>query len=317
MARALTGKRGILSAVIQFADALKLYAEFGEKNEIGYVEYDDEGNEVRKKVAAKTVVDNMISSFLFFTNSLFTRTEEEFGTGEPGISGRQKRRMRRMSKALTGKHGILGAVMQFAETLKTFAEFGSDNKLPIFDEEGNIKEYVSVDKIADNIVKTLSTFADILANKLEKGEAKDAGKALEKYDKMIEKLNKLSTSLTGLQRVTADIQGLANAIGDLGENLNGLNADKLNGIMEKSSSAAGRVIYTSGPTGTGGGPGTSSTFATSVPSGTKAKEPNWDEISQMIGQQVGQRVAASMKNGQFVFEFDTTKSGGVYYWQPG
>jgi len=40
------------------------------------------------------------------------------------------------------------------------------------------------------------------------------------------------------------------------------------------------------------------------------------EISKIIGDQVGAKVAASLKAGQFIFEFDTTKSGGVYYWQP-
>jgi len=318
MGRALTGRRGILSAAIQFADVLKVYSEFGEKNEIGYMTYDEQGNEVRKYVSVNKVVSNMVGAFTTFTNALFTQSEKEFGDGEPvkTTSRKQIRRMKKMSKALTGKHGILGAVMKFADTLKTFAEFGEKNEIPIFDEEGKQVDTVSVDTVADNIVTALSTFADTLANKLEKGEAKDAGKALKKYEGMIEKLNKLSTSMDSMQRITSDVQGLANAVGDLAVNLDSVNTDKLAGIIEKSAESGTRVVYAGGG---GGGTTSAPAFAAVAPSGTVAGSPqsqNWDQISQQIGDVVGQRVAASMKNGQFVFEFDTTKSGGVYYWSP-
>lgn len=318
MARALTGRRGILSGVIMFADALKTYAEFGERNEIGYITYDEEGNESgREYVSANVVVDNIISSFTNFTESLFNSSEREFG-----ISGRQRRRSKRMSKALVGRHGILGAIIQFANTLNVFSKFGDNNEIPVLDANGNpIMENgktktIKVDDIADNIVESLTTFSDILSTKLERGKkTKDANKALKKYEKLIKNLNKLSSALTGLQRVTSDIRGLADAIGDLSVNLNNLNGDKLNGIMTKSSMAAGRVVYTNETRKTGSTRPTSTFSPPPSITGTNKSE-NWDNIAQMIGEQVGQKVAASIKNGQFVFEFDTTKSGGVYYWNP-
>ena len=337
MGRALTGRRGILSAVIQFADALKVYAEFGENNEIGYIDYDDDGNEIRKKIGANFVVDNMINSFLYFTNRLFSRSEEEFGDGEEaGISGKQKRRMKKMSKALIGRHGILGAVTSFAETLRMFSEFGADNQIPILDAEGKpTGEFLSVGQIADNIVSTLTNFSDTLATKLEKGKAKDAGKALEKYDKMIDKLSKLSKSLDGLTRMSASITELATSIGLLGTNLESLNVDKLGDlstvsaaylektnsftnsnqrIMDKSTGAATRPAHSE--VGGGNVSQSSSASYSSTASGSKETPVDWDEISQMIGEQVGARVTGALKNGMFKFEFDTTKAGGIYYWSP-
>jgi len=316
MGKALTGRRGILSAVIGFADALKVYAEFGEKNEIGYMTYDDEGNEIRKFVPVDFVVDNMINSFLTFTNKLFTRSEEEFGDGEPGISGRQKRRMKRMSKALVGKNGILGAVMQFSETLQLFSKFGKDNQIPIMDDEGKpTGQFLSMDDIANNIVNALTSFSDTLATKLEKGKAKDAGKALNKYDDMIKKLNKLSTSMDGLSRMSADVKDLAENVGTLAVNLDKLNMNKLDAIMDKSIDASSRPVYAN----TGGGgltPAASAVISSSSTSNNTSQQMDWDKVSQMIGEQVGSRVSSALKNGQFVFEFDTTKSGGIYYWKP-
>jgi hypothetical protein len=336
MGRALTGRRGILSAVIQFADALKVYSEFGEKNEIGYLTYDDKGNETTKYVDANTVVSNMISSFLYFSNSLFTKSEEEFGDGEEaGITGRQKRRMRRMSKALTGRHGILGAVMEFAETLKMFSEFGANNEIPILDKDGNpTGKTLTVNKIADNIVKTLTVFSDTLADKLEKGQIKDASKALKKYDDMIDKLKKLSDSMDGLTRLSLSITELGEGIGLLATNLNKLDTTKLKDlstvsaaylektnafatsnkrIAEKTTASNTRPTFTSLET-VGEGTQTSTTVVNAP--GKETPPTDWQNIAQQIGDVVGTRVAGALKGGVFVFEFDTTKSG-IYHWSPG
>jgi hypothetical protein len=320
MGRALTGKRGILSAVIQFADALKVYAEFGENNEIGYIDYDDNGNEIRKKVSAAKVVDNMIGSFLYFTDRLFNKSDEEFGDGEPGesgISGRQKRRMKRMSKALIGKNGILGAVMQFADVLKLFSEFGTDNQLPILDAdgkpvmEGGKPKTLSVGNIADNIVSALTTFSDSLATKLEtKGNVKDATKSIEKYEGMINQLSKLSSSMDGLSKMTASIQGLADGIGDLAVNIEKMDAEKLTDVLKRISdgsleiSASGKSYAGSSSSSTS----TSSGKARETATTSKNGEPKWDVIAAQIGLAVGQQITDAMKKGQLKFEFSGTGS---------
>lgn len=316
MGRALTGKRGILSAVIQFADAMKVYAEFGEKNEIGYVDYDDKGNEIKKKVAAKVVVQNMIGSFLYFTEQLFSKSESEFGDGEPegrGITGKQKRRMKRMSKALVGRNGILGAVMQFADTLKMFAEFGENNEIPIMDAEGkpvmeNGKpKMLSMGKIAQNIVTALTTFSDTLAEKLEKSSAKDAKKAIQKYSGIIEELSKFSESLDSLQKANETIADLAKSINDLSVSLDGFDQTKLSKLASISISAGGGGAV---PAGTSGG-----TTAEKIQATTKTvKESstpavNWDVISAQIGESVGSHLVDAMKKGQVKFEFSPSNPG--------
>jgi len=337
MGRALTGKNGIISAVIQFAEAMKIYAQFGEKNEIGYVEFDKDGKEIHKKVKATVVVDNIIGSFLYFTDKLFNRSDAEFGDGEPdeaGISGRQKRRMKRMAKALVGKHGILGAIVQFSEVLKTFAEFGENNEIPILNDKGEpTGKKLKIGDIADNIVGALTTFSSTLSTKLENGDVKSATKALSKYEDLIENLNELSSAMDGLTKMSAAVSNLAEGIGQLGVNVDKLNADKLTKILDKTAASGNKIVYvnqtetverrrqesTSRDTGS-----TESTFSSEQPpqrssfrqQQTSGKEPDWNEISQRIGEAVGAKVAASLKAGHFVFEFDTTKSGGVYYWNP-
>jgi len=317
MGRALTGRRGILSAVIQFADAMKVYAEFGEKNEIGYIDYDDKGKEIRKKVSAKKVVDNMIGSFLYFTNALFNRSDEEFGDGEEkesGISGRQKRRMKRMGKALVGRNGILGAVMQFADTLKTFAEFGESNSIPILDAEGKPvmaggkPKMLSIDKIANNIVLALTTFSDTLATKLEGSNPKDAKKAIERYSGIIEELSKFSESLSSLEKVNDTITNLAKSINDLSVSLDGFDQVKLQKLSSISGVAA-ESAKNMPESGSGGSSERTVAIKNSPSYSHTQKEEDWNQIASIIGAQVGAQLVEAMKKGHVKFEFSPTGQG--------
>jgi hypothetical protein len=310
MGRALTGRRGILSAVIQFADAMKVYAEFGEKNEIGYVDYDDKGNEIKKKVAAKTVVQNMIGSFLYFTEQLFSSSEKEFGDGEEheaGISGRQKRRMKRMSKALVGRNGILGAVVQFSEVLRLFSEFGPKNEIPIMDKDGKpTGEMLSMDKISQNIVKALTTFSDTLAVGLENTKPKDAKKAIQKYSDIIEELSKFSESLAGLEKSNDAISNLAKSLNDLSVSLDGFDTAKLSKLAAISVSAGG-----TGAVPVSGGGTTAEKIQATSKAVKESSTPavNWDVISSQIGTAVGAQLIDAMKKGQVKFEFSPSSPG--------
>mgnify|MGYP001167488513 FL=1 len=312
MSKALIGRHGILSAVIQFADAMKVYAEFGENNEIGYVEYDDKGNEIRKKVKATTVVDNIIRTFLYFSEQLFSKSESEFGDGEEaGISGRPQgngyKRMQKMSKALIGRHGILGAVVQFSEVVRLFSEFGEKNELPVLDKDGKpTGETISMATISNNIVKALTTFSDTLATGLEKSTPKDAKKALEKYSDIIEELSKFSESLGNLQKANDTIGDLAKSLNDLSISLDNFDTDKLSKLASISVSAGGGA-----PSGTAA----TATTAERIQEKSKAvKEssaasPNWDVIASQIGETVGAQIAEAMKKGQIKFEFSPSSPG--------
>ncbi len=313
MSKALVGRNGILGAVIQFADAMKVYAEFGENNEIGYVEYDDKGNEIRKKVKATTVVDNIIRTFLYFSEQLFSKSESEFGDGEEaGISGRQTRRMQKMSKALIGRHGILGAVVQFSEVVRLFSEFGEDNSIPIMDAEGkpvmeNGKaKTLSMDKIAGNIVTALTTFSDTLADKLGDGEPEDAKKAIQKYSGIIEELSKFSESLDSLQKANETIADLAKSINDLSVSLDNFDQAKLSKLSAISISAGG-----SGATGAAAGATTAEKIEAKTKTVKESTTPatNWDLISAQIGTAVGAQLIDAMKKGQVKFEFSPSSPG--------
>jgi hypothetical protein len=307
MGEALTGKRGILSAVIQFADAMKVYAQFGEANEIGYVEYDDKGNEVHKKVKATVVVDNMIGSFLYFTEKLFSKSESEFGNGEEaGISGKQKRRMKRMSKALVGPNGILGAVVQFSEVIRLFSEFGIKNEIPMLDKDGKPTGVLSMDQISKNIVKALTTFSSTLAAGLENSEPEDTKKAIGKYSDIIEELSKFSESLGSLEKANDTIGDLAKSLNELSVSLDNFDTVKLSKLSSISISAGGSS------TEIGAGSSSSEKIAAkskAVKESTAALGPDWNLISAQIGLSVGSHLVDAMKKGQMKFEFSPSSPG--------
>ena len=218
-----------------------------------------------------------------------------------------------MSKALVGRNGILGAGMQFADTLKMFAEFGENNEIPIMDAEGkpvmeNGKpKMLSMGKIAQNIVTALTTFSDTLAEKLEKSSAKDAKKAIQKYSGIIEELSKFSESLDSLQKANETIADLAKSINDLSVSLDGFDQTKLSKLASISISAGGGGAV---PAGTSGG-----TTAEKIQATTKTvKESstpavNWDAISAQIGESVGSHLVDAMKKGQVKFEFSPSNPG--------
>ena len=309
MSKALIGRHGILSAVIQFADAMKVYAEFGENNEIGYVEYDDKGNEIRKKVKATTVVDNIIRTFLYFSEQLFSKSESEFGDGEEaGISGRPQgngyKRMQKMSKALIGRHGILGAVVQFSEVVRLFSEFGEKNELPVLDKDGKpTGETISMATISNNIVKALTTFSDTLADKLPSNV--DTA-AIQKYSGIIEELSKFSESLDSLQKANETIADLAKSINDLSVSLDNFDQAKLSKLSAISISAGG-----SGATGAAAGATTAEKIEAKTKTVKESTTPatNWDLISAQIGTAVGAQLIDAMKKGQVKFEFSPSSPG--------
>jgi len=257
----------------------------------------------------------MIGSFLYFTNRLFDTSDKEFGDGEEheaGISGKQKRRMKRMSKALVGRNGILGAVVQFSEVLSMFSQFGPNNEIPLMDkdgkpimENGKVKT-LSMTQISQNIVTALTTFSDELAKGLENSKPKDAKKAIAKYSDIIEEISKFSESLTGLEKATDTISNLAKSISDLSISLDGFDQTKLSKLAAISVSAGGSP--TPGVSG-GGSTAEKLNEKTKAIKESSAVSPNWDLISAQIGESVGAKLVDAMKKGQMKFEFSPSSPG--------
>jgi len=334
LGRALTGRRGILSGLNDFAEVLKTFSQFGKDGEIGYVEMvpdgnDEDGNakfkQVAKKVKITQVAKNIANSFGTFVDELVKHTSIFEITGEKGKSMMHLAEILMGSKALKvfglkfGKDrpGLLEPITKFSEILSQYASYGDGKKIPILNDKGEVVKEVDVQTIAKNIVNVLSTFATTLGAASVDVNTDKAEKNIAKFSDLMEETDKLSKSLDSLGRFNLEIKNLAENIGSLAINLDKLNSEKLNSLLEKTSAASFRPIYT---TTASTPPATSMAYMANsgmaTPGYSSSKPENWDQISQMIGEQVGAKVSAALRNGQFVFEFDTTKSGGVYYWAP-
>jgi hypothetical protein len=334
LGRALTGRRGVLSALNDFAEILKTFSQFGKDGEIGYVDMvpdgnDEDGNakfkQVSKKVKITQVATNIANSFGTFVDELVKHTSIFEITGEKGRSMMHLAEVLMGSKALKvfglsfGKErpGLLEPITKFSEILSQYASYGDGNKIPILNAKGEVVKEVNVETIAKNIVNVLSTFSTTLGAASVNVDTTKAEQNIAKFSDLMTETDKLSKSLDSLGKFNLEIKNLADNIGSLAINLDKLNTEKLNGLLEKTSAASFRPIYTTAEVAsaavTPAAPANSSGMASSSSS---SKPENWDRISQMIGEQVGAKVSAALRNGQFVFEFDTSKTGGVYYWQP-
>jgi hypothetical protein len=339
MGRALTGRRGILSAVIMFADVLKTFSQFGPDGEIGFVDMvpdgnDEDGNAKFKQVPSKVkitdVVNHIVESFTTFVKGITSHTKDfEF-------DGKQGKAMMELSAALVGsdafkflglsfgrpKPGLLVGISKFSEILGIYAKYGSALKIPILDENGKEKgEPVAVTDIAANIMKSLTAFITAIGNAKVEDNIDKANDNLKKFDDVIDRLHKISQSVDGLSRFSMTIGELANNIGLLTSNLGNLNMDNLDKLSSASAAylqktndysvSNQRIAEASSKryeSSSGSSPAAESKSAVSNTAGTSTtaapyKEPDWDRISASIGLAVGQQITEAMKKGQIKFEF--------------
>lgn len=330
MARALTGRRGILSAVIQFADVLKTFAQFGPEGKIGFVEMmpdgnDEDGNPKFKQVASSVlitdVVGNIVDSFGTFA--------EELSAKGLGVTRRKSNKMTELAEALLGKkgrkgkekYGLLQPINAFAETLQIYSRFGKDNMIPILDADGQpIGDPIPVTTVADNIMSTLGAFVDALGARKIKKDTKDAEKNLKIFDNIIDRTNKIAKSVDGLSRLSNTLGELASNIGLLSTNLGGLDVSKLSGLSDIGTvylaktndyGVSNERITKTSPTSPqysppASSPASSSDRRTGSSSAPSVKEPNWDLIAAQIGDAVGSQIVNAMKTQQMKFSFSST-----------
>lgn len=336
MGRALTGRRGILTAVIQFADVLKTFAQFGPEGKIGFVDLvpdgvDEDGNPKFKKVASTVTIEevtgNIINSFGTFVD-LLTADTDRFS-----IDGRDGRKMKRLAEVLLGKkgrkgrekYGLLQPIQAFSETLTIYAKYGADLKIPVLDEEGNVTSTMSVEDVAGNIVKTLSAFTDSLASSDIKGDTNKAVKNLKKFDDLVDRLSKISNSLDGLSKLSLSIKDLSGNLVMLATTLDALDISKLEQVSDIGSAylkktndySASNQRIMAGATGETTYEPTSGMTRRdrreyqkeqSKPIGKAPKEPDWETIAAQIGNSVGAQIVSAMKNNQMKFAFSNVGS---------
>jgi len=338
MARSLTGRRGILTAVIQFADVLKTYAQFGENNEVGWVEMipdgtDDDGEIKYKQVYHKTpvakVVENIAGSFELFVTNLAAKAADF------GIDGKEKRKLQNLSKALTGRNGILQPVIDFTRVIDAYSKYGAAGEIVkykqdangniMYDENGEPMELsrTSIEQIAHNVAAVLAKFSTALSTELgtvNSSESKAAGKKMKEFDGMIKQLGKLAENTEGLDSAATSMMKMATAIGQLAEAINTLDVEKAAALAEITNqggvgAAVGRMqenraerIEARGERQVAKIEAKKTTPAV-TPSGPVKPSP----VDIALADAIGERVAAAFKSGQFRFEFATDKSGVLSY----
>ena len=335
MGRALTGRRGILSAIIQFADVLKVFAQFGPEGKIGYavpvldengnIKTDGNGDPIMRQesVPIDTVVQNIIDSFGTFVTHLTSHSSDFELTGKEG------RRMKRLGKVLSGRNGLLEPISEFAETLQIYSKFGENLMIPIMDSEGKpTGKTISVEQVGANILKTLVSFVDSLSAEKLKQKTKRAEKNLKNYKDVIKLVSKTAKGLDDLTKLTDGTTKLAESIKLLSTNLAELDLSKLEGVVAAS---AAYVAKTEGynnvqetttaapvPVATPGGLAaleaasgrpTETASRMDKKKAEREQEANWDMVAQKIGTQVGAQIMTAVKAGQLKFIFTGANEG--------
>jgi hypothetical protein len=312
----------LMDALIKFGSVLKYWGQFGEKGELpGEV-----GEDGKPKAGVKltTVAKNIAVAVGGFMKHLSTEI--------PNIGKRLQPQIALMAKILLGEQasglwkflgtssdvpGILEPVSKFADVIKQFASgkisMGTDaNGNPIY-------EKIDYAKTAQNIVKAISGFTISLSKGLAglsssdanfEDKALDAGEFIGKFESMFSKLETLSNASTGLDKLATSLTNVGSGLGVIAENLERMDADKLQTAIEATGDYQQKTAFL--PDATQNTANTAQNTSKSA-----AVQPvDWDSISLLIGEQVGLQVSNALRGGQFKFEFDTTKTGGVYYWDP-
>lgn len=343
MSRVLTGRRGLLAGVIQFADVLKTFAEFGPNGEIGFVDLvpdgtDQDGNAKFKKVPSKvkitTVVRNITDSYLQFVSEI-TKNVDQFG-----ITGDQGAKMANLGAALMGTEafkifglkfgkdqpGLLAPIKMFADTLTVFAKFGSNNEIAIFDETGKpTGNGVPVTDVAKNIIRMLVSFSDTIASdKTATGSVDAAVEKLTVFDKLIKKLGEIGTNMDPITKLTNTIGSLADNFSRLTTSVADLNVDKMSdvarvgdavisrspgqGVADRAAAVNNSVYNTTN---------VSNTVHQSAPvqqrgssTGAGLQQTDLDALAQKMGNIIAAKIIDADRNKMFRFEF-AGKNDGV------
>jgi len=332
LGRALTGRRGILAGLHDFADVLKTFSQFGPAGEIGYVEMvpdgtDEDGNakfkQVPRKVKIIDVASNIANSFGTFVDQLVKHTSIFELSGEKGRSMMKLATILMGSKAYKflglsfgrEKPGLLEPITKFSEILNQYASFGDGKKIPILDSEGKVKNVISVSDIAKNIINTLGEFSRQMGNQTVLSDTEKAEKNIGKFSDLMESTSKITESLDGMSKLSLSVKDLAEGIGLLAINVDKLNTEKLNQILTKTASSSSKIVLPNSPRIEE----TEETYRSKRGSSNKSSynQEDWEQISQLIGDQVGAKVAAALRNGQFTFEFSSSSNKeGIFYMHP-
>jgi len=347
LARALTGDRGIMSAIVDFAKVLEIFGKFGSDGKMAVPEYGPDGTPLmvdgKPKMKGVPIIDitnTIANAFGTFVTSLIT----QFSILELGDA----RRLKLVGKALN--KSVLESVKGFADMLEVFAKYGDKGLIPVLDAEGKpVGPGVPIDKVVTNMTANFVKFIDgvvkisttinapkrqsmIMATTNLNAFNKELTALIKQKDgieKTTEALGKMGLKLSEFSNVldkmdTEKLASLAKisefeiqaelkekedkSFGGVIKNILGGKANKEEAATAETTAADKETAKTAQVEG-------KETAAKAVQVEAKEQE-KWDNIAVIIGQQVGSAVAASLRNGQFKFEFASGTTGGIFSIEP-
>jgi hypothetical protein len=316
LGKALTGDRGLISGVSQFASVLKQFAEFGAEGSIWVPpQYEDEKQtKVRKgtgeSVPITVIVKNIVDSFGKFVSEIASHASD-FEVG-----GKVGRKMQKFTEALMGqekgflrraKPGILSGITGFSDVLLLYADYGAGGKIPKKDPKtGEIipGQFILVDEVARNMVSGITTFTNSLSAALNGQDLDKSAKAIDKkmgsFTDIITQFDKMAESQEGLDKLANSLGLLATNMGLLVTNMGSLNTDKLQSLATMSAQHA---VTTKGipiaPVGS----------AAANTSPASSGQADWDKIADRMGDIIAAKLSGG-RNGEFNFTFYDGNSGG-------
>lgn len=313
--KTMMGRKGLISAINDFANTLQIFAELGSSGKMSFVEYDSNGEPIidpalkkNKPVTITSIVQNIVSAFSKFASGMGAEASK-FNLG-----GGARNQMDKLSVALMGekksrgreKTGLLAGIMSFSELIQKLAGYGEDGKIPRLDENGQIipgSKPIEIDVVTKGIVTAISKFVSSLESELKNVDIESAADKidtkLKSFSKVVDTLDKMSKSSDGIDRISTSIGSMAQNVQLLVESMGKLDVSKF-----ESFSVAAATATKSAPvpisSGTRGGTATQSTVDQTA---------QWNQMAETIGNKIAEKITTGFLNGEFNFTFYNSTGG--------
>lgn len=337
LARALTGDRGIMSAIVDFAKVLEIFGKFGSDGKMAVPEYAEDGTPLmvngKPKMKGIPIIDitnTIANSFGTFITSLTTQFQD--------LDRSDARTLRLLGKSLNKT--VLESVKGFADMLEVFAKYGDKGLIPVLDAEGKPKgPGVPIDKVVTNMTANFAKFIDgvvKIATSISAPKRQNMIMATSNLNAFNKELTALIKQKDGIEKTTEALGKMGLKLSDFSKVLEEMDTDKLASLAkisefeiqaelkEKEEKTFGGVVRSI----LGGKANKEEAVAPAEAAAVEKEaaktaqvegkeQEKWDNIALIIGQQVGSAVAASLRNGSFKFEFSSSSPGqGVFYIEP-
>ena len=310
--KTLMGRKGMISAINDFANTLQTFAELGASGKMSFVEYDSKGEPIIDKIKPVTItsiVQNIVSAFSKFATGMGNEASKF------NIGGGARTQMEKLSVALMGekkilgkeKPGLLSGIMAFSELIQKLAGYGADGKIPRLDENGQIipgSKPIEIDVVTKGIVAAITKFVTSLETQLKDIDVSGADKIdtkLKSFSKVVDTLDKMSKSSDGIDRISTSIGSMAQNVQLLVESMGKLDVGKFESFSTAAATAAKNAPAA-----------TTTSTANSAASQAQAQQlqtQQWNQMADTIGTKIAEKIAAGFLNGEFNFTFYNSTGG--------